>query len=129
MSPSCRDETLAGLKVEQAKFGGEKTCLRVSCIRFGTKVKFTLYCMDKFSIKNYFISKIKLRNKILLREISVSTSIFCVKRGFCASPAARADDFTWTNFSRANRAPRLSQVRSQLNGLSRFPCKVKVFFI
>ncbi len=37
---------------------------------------------------------------------------FCVKRGFYASPAARADDFTWTNFSPADWAPRLSPVRS-----------------
>ena len=29
----------------------------------------------------------------------------------------------------ADRAPRLSQVRSQLNLLARFPCKVKLFFI
>ena len=93
-----------------------KTCLRVKSARFVTKVKFMLYWKN---FKNCFISEITSRNKTSLRK----------KRGFCASPAARADDFTWTNFSPADRAPRLSQVRSQLNGLTRFPCKVKLLFI
>ena len=109
MSPSCRDETLAGLKVEQAKFGGKNLFTSKQCkVRHESQIHALL---DKFSIKNYFISKIKSSNKTLLRKISVSTSIFVL------------------NFSPADRAPRLSQVRSQLSGLARFPCKVKVFFI
>ncbi len=74
MSPSCRDETLAGLKVEQAKFGGKNLFTSKQCkVRHESQIHALL---DKFSIKNYFISKIKLRNKTLLRKIFVSTSIF-----------------------------------------------------
>ena len=43
--------------------------------------------------------------------------------------AAWAYAFAWTNLIPANRAPRLSQVRFHLNGLTWFARKVKLFLI
>ena len=73
MNPSCRDGMSARLKSETKRHLAGKTCLRVNSVRVVRNVKFMLYWTN-FRLKNYFISKINLRNKTLLRKISISTS-------------------------------------------------------
>ena len=66
MSPVCRNETLAGLKIKKRIWG--KTCLRVYHALF-----------NKFLIKNNIIRNIAVADNILCRRIFIFTTFFCVK--------------------------------------------------
>ena len=80
-----------------------------------------------FRFKNN-IRNISVADNIFCRRIFIFTSFFVLNKvSMLARLYSRAYAFTWTNSIPADRAPRLSQVRSHLNGLGMFACKVIIF--
>jgi hypothetical protein len=91
-----------GWNVSKRKLAG-KTCLRVNSVIFVTKVKFVLYWTN-FRLKTTLSARLTWEISHCPENICFY-KYFCVKQGFCTSPVIRASDFTWTNFSPADRAP------------------------
>ena len=73
MSPVCRDETLAGLKIKKQNLG-ENMLTRIDLIRTSNSC-FIQQIFDK----NNIIRNIAVTDNIFCRKIFIFTSFFCAK--------------------------------------------------